>query len=126
MSSVEDVGKSGRRYRRFSFEQKKQMLEEAQTPDSSMSEVARKYSLSPSQLYQWRRAMEDGGHEGLKSNEKLVPESEYKKALARIRELERALGRKTVDNDILKEAVEIARKKKWIPPSPLSSEDDGP
>lgn len=76
-----------------------------------MSEVARKYSLSPSQLYQWRRAMEDGGHEGLKSNEKLVPESEYKKALARIRELERALGRKTVDNDILKEAVEIARKK---------------
>ena len=125
MSEIDKSVKTSRRYRRFSFEQKKQMLLEAQTPGSSMSAVARKYGLSPSQLYQWRRAMEDGGNEGLKNNEKLVPESELKKAQARIKELERALGRKTVDNDILREAVKYGQKKKWIPPMPLPGEDDG-
>ena len=35
--------------------------------------------------------------ESLKSNERLVPESELKKAQARIKELERVLGRKTMD-----------------------------
>ena len=39
--------------------------------------------------------MDGAGDEGLKSNEKVYPESEVKKLKARIAELERALGRKT-------------------------------
>ena len=55
--------------------------------------------------------MEDAGNEGLKNNERVVPESEVKKLKAKISELERALGRKTLDNEILTEALKIAREK---------------
>jgi transposase len=57
--------------------------------------------------------------ESLKSNERLVPESELKKAQARIKELERVLGRKTMDVEILEEAVRIGREKKLISRTPL-------
>ena len=44
----------------------------------------------------------------------MVPESELKEAKARIRELERLLGKKTLEAEILKDAVELARSKKLI------------
>jgi len=34
------------------------------------------------------------------------------------------LGKKTMENEILKEAVELARERKWIARSPLSDKDD--
>jgi hypothetical protein len=34
------------------------------------------------------------------------------------------LGKKTLENEILKEAVEFATAKKWIARSPLSPKDD--
>lgn len=55
--------------------------------------------------------MDDATKKSLKANEKVVPESEVKKLKARIRELERALGKKSLQVEILKEAVEIAREK---------------
>ncbi|MBC2657016.1 hypothetical protein H7A76_16380 [Pseudomonas sp. MSSRFD41] len=36
-----------------------------------------------------------------------------------MRELQRILGKKTMEAEILKEAVEIARSRKWIAHSPL-------
>jgi transposase len=68
--------------------------------------------------------MEDGGEKGLEANEEVVPKSELKKAEARIRELERKLGQKTMDVEILREAVRIAREKKWIPQKKFPGEDD--
>ena len=41
-----------------------------------------------------------------------MPESDVKKLKARIKELERALGKKTMQVEILEEAIEIAREKK--------------
>lgn len=35
-------------------------------------------------------------------------------ARRQIRELQRLLGKKTMENEILKEAVEIAQERKWI------------
>jgi hypothetical protein len=35
-------------------------------------------------------------------------------AMRRIKQLEGALGRKTLENEILKEAVDFAKSKKWI------------
>ena len=49
----------------------------------------------------------------------MVPESEIKQVKNRIRELERQLGKKTLENEILKDAIEIAREKKLISRSPL-------
>ena len=41
------------------------------------------------------------------------------KARAEIAKLQRILGKKTLENEILKEAVEYATEKKWIARSPL-------
>lgn len=40
-------------------------------------------------------------------------------AVKQMRELQRILGKKTMEAEILKEAVEIARSRKWIAHSPL-------
>jgi transposase len=57
-------------------------------------------------------------------DEPVVPESEAKALKGRIRELERLLGRKTLENEILKEAIEVAREKKLLSRSPLPKKDD--
>lgn len=48
---------------------------------------------------------------GLVADGEVVPEAEVRRMKARIRELERQLGRKTLENEILKEAIEIGREK---------------
>lgn len=53
------------------------------------------------------------------SEERVVPESELKAAEDRIRRLERLLGQKTEEVEVLKEAVKIAREKKLISRKPL-------
>ncbi|CAB5723382.1 IS2 repressor TnpA [Delftia tsuruhatensis] len=56
--------------------------------------------------------------------EAVVPASELAAALAEIDKLERVLGKKTLENEILKEAVEYTGEKKWIARSPLLPGDD--
>jgi transposase len=48
------------------------------------------------------------------ANETVVPASELQEAMTRIKQLEGELGRKTLENETLKEAVEFAKAKKWI------------
>ncbi len=45
------------------------------------------------------------------ANEAVVPASEYQEAQRQIKELQRLLGKKTLEAEILKEAVEVARAK---------------
>ncbi|OKV49749.1 transposase, partial [Escherichia coli] len=40
-------------------------------------------------------------------------------AMKQIKELQRLLGKKTMENELLKEAVEYGRAKKWITHAPL-------
>ena len=58
------------------------------------------------------------------AGEAVVPASELSDALKQIRELQRMLGKETMEAEILKEAVEIARSRKWIAHSPLLPGDD--
>ncbi len=50
-----------------------------------------------------------------------MPAFELSDALKQILELHRMLGKNTMEANILKEAVEIARCRKWIAHSPLLS-----
>lgn len=114
----------GRR-RVFTAEQKRLLLEEAQQAGNSMSGVARRYGLAPSLLFHWKRHMDQGARRALEAGEAVVPESEARVLRQRVRELERMLGRKTMEGEILKEALEIARSKKWLPRGSSSGEDGG-
>jgi transposase len=48
------------RRRRWSEEDKRRIVGEALAPDSSVSAVAKRYGLRPSQLFSWRRRLRDG------------------------------------------------------------------
>jgi transposase len=112
------------RRRRWSAEEKRSMVEEAEQPGSSVSSVARKYNIHPNQLFCWRRLVYEGALSAVKAGEGVVPASEVKALKAKIRELERLLGRKTMQVEILKEAMEIAREKKLLLRKPLLPRED--
>ena len=50
-----EVITSVQRRRKFSAEEKRAMVEEAEEAGNSVSIVARKYSVNPNQLFRWRR-----------------------------------------------------------------------
>ena len=125
MSPVEIIT-SVERGRYWSARQKQAMVEEAEQPGNSISSVARKYEIHPNQLFKWRRLIHEGGLVAVGGEERVVPESEANKLRAQIRELQRLLGKKTMEVEILKDAIEIAREKKLISRSPLSGKDSIP
>jgi len=121
-----EVITSVQRRRRWTAQQKKAMVEEAEQPGMSISSVARKYGIHPNQLFAWRRLMHEGALVAPGSEEHVVPLSEVKELKAEIRELQRLLGKKTMEVEILKDAIRIAREKKLISRVPLRKKDDTP
>ncbi len=91
-------------------------------PGLSVSYVARRHGVAPSLLFAWKRRMLEGGFQAVAADEDVVGRSRVKDLEKRVRQLERLLGRKTLENEILKEALELARPKK--PLLRLSSWDE--
>jgi transposase len=123
METVEVITSIQRR-RRWTAEEKKAFVAETEQPGMSISAVARKYGIHPNQLFHWRRLIQDGAFTAVRSGEEVVPISEVKELRAQVRELERLLGRKTMEVEILRDAIRIAREKKLISRVPLLGKDD--
>ncbi|WP_428480265.1 IS3 family transposase [Pseudomonas violetae] len=100
------------RRRRWSSEQKMSMVRESLEPAQSVSVVARRNGINANQLFLWRKLYQDGSLSAVSAGEAVVPASELSDALKQICELQRMLGKKTMEAEILKEAVEIARSRK--------------
>jgi transposase len=105
----------GRR-RRYTADQKRTLLEEAAAPGNSISAVARRYGIAPSLMFRWKQMQDEGALAGLDADERVVAETEVKALRGRVRELERLLGRKTMEAEILKEGIELSRGKGWLLP----------
>ena len=121
-----EVITSVQRRRRWSLAEKIRIVQECELPGMSVSYVARKYDIAPNMLFRWRRLMREGGLSAIQANEPVIGASEVRQLKNRIRELERLLGKKTMEVEILKEAIEIGREKKLISRVPLLPEDDTP
>jgi transposase len=119
-----EVVTSVQRRRRWTPEQKLEIVKQTNEPGSSVSMVARQFGISAAQLFQWRKAYLQGSLMAVGANETVVPASELQEAMRRIKQLEGALGRKTLENEILKEAVDFAKAKKWIARSPVLPGDE--
>ena len=102
----------------YPSEFKRQVLEELQA-GSTAAELGRKHGVPIHNIFYWKQAAERAvlGKTKEPAAEETVPASEYKKALEEIKNLRRSLVNMTVDRDILKEANEIAIKKKWTSPA---------
>lgn len=120
--TVEVVNETARR--RWPLAEKLRIVDESFRPGMSVSFVARKYGVAPNQLFRWRKLMSEGGKVAVQSDDQVVSASELRALKKQIRDLQRLLGKKTMEVEILKEAVEIAREKKLILRTPLPFEDD--
>ena len=116
-----EVITSVQRRRRWSTAEKVRLVEEAAQPGMSVSYVARRHGVAPSLLLGWKRRMLEGGLQAVAADEEVVGTSRVRELGRRVRQLECLLGRKTLEDEILKEALELARPKKA--PSRLSSRD---
>jgi transposase len=125
METIQVVTEVQRR-RRFSVAQKIRCVQESNQPGMTVSYIARKYGISPSLLFHWRNRMIEGGKKAVAADDEVVSSTEVKELKRRIRELERVLGKKTLENEILKDAVDLARQKKLISQLPSLPEDDTP
>ena len=121
-STVEIVNITPRR--RWSVGEKVRLIEASMAPGQSVSLVARTYGVAPNLLYRWRKQMSEGGKTAIEANDEVVSVAEVKALKKRIRQLERVLGNKTLEVEILKEAVRIGREKKLISRLPLSGVED--
>jgi transposase len=110
-SRVEIITGVARR-RRFTTEQKLAVVAETMQSGMSISYVARRHGLSPSLVFRWRRLMTEGGQEAVRADDDVVPAADVRRLEERVRELERQLGRKTLEVEILKEALDACRSKK--------------
>lgn len=110
MSPVEVITSIQRRGH-WSAQQKKAMVEEAEQPGNSISSVACKYEIHPNQLFAWWRLIHEGALVAAGAGEHVVPLSEVKELKVEMRELQRLLGKKTMEVEILKDAIRIAREK---------------
>lgn len=107
-----EVLSSVQRRRRWSAAEKVRLVEEAMQPGMSVSYVARRAGIAPSQLFAWKRRMLEGGATAVQADDEVVAAGRVRELEKRVRELERLLGRKTMENEILKEALDLASPKK--------------
>ena len=94
--------KSGRR--KWSVEQKMNIVNELNS-GLPAAEICRKYNIQPQMLSKWKKSFEMVGKESTGKGG-VVPKSQYLELIKKIGELERALGRKSLENEILKNFFE--------------------
>src|SRR6516225_9950495 len=103
---------SVQRRRRWTAPEKVRMVEETLEPGMTVSLVARRHGVGANQLFTWRRLVAQGSLTAAGSGEEVVPASDYRALQNQVRELHRLLGKKTLEAEILKDALEHATGQK--------------
>ncbi|QQM56206.1 IS3 family transposase [Shigella sonnei] len=98
--------------KRRTTQEKIAIVQQSFEPGMTVSLVARQHGVAASQLFLWRKQYQEGSLTAVAAGEQVVPASELAAAMKQIKELQRLLGKKTMENELLKEAVEYGRAKK--------------
>ncbi|EJF0894223.1 IS3 family transposase [Escherichia coli] len=98
--------------RRRTTQEKIAIVQQSFEPGMTVSLVARQHGVAASQLFLWRKQYQEGSLTAVAAGEQVVPASELAAAMKQIKEFQRLLGKKTMENELLKEAVEYGRGKK--------------
>ena len=122
MESIKVIAGVERR-RRYSLQEKLALVAETEQPGMTVSLIARRNGLSQSLLFRWKKLMKGGAASAIHSGQPVIIANEVKALQHKVRELERLLGRKTMAAEILKEAMELAKEKKWLLHMPLLKPD---
>ena len=87
-----------RNQRNFSVEFKRQVIEEVMSGESRPAQICRRYNISSSLLYHWKRQYSRG-----KFNNEPTEEAALKD---RVEKLERLVGKLTLENEFLKKGLQ--------------------
>jgi transposase-like protein len=87
-----------RNQRSFSLEFKRQVVEELMSGESRPAQLCRRYNITPSVLYHWRKQYSRG-----KFNNEPTEEGALKD---RVEKLERLVGKLTLENEVLKRGLQ--------------------
>ena len=87
-----------KKYRTWTVAQKLEIVLAGLRGDRSVAEVCREHQISETLFYTWREKLLEGGSERLAGKEERTELVELRK---RVRDLERTLGRKTYELEIL-------------------------
>src|SRR5215831_20858995 len=94
-----------REQRRFSAAFKRQVVGELLGGGCTLAQLSRRHDVSSGLILYWKKRYEEAGlAEG--------PSQSEKRFLARIAELERMVGRLTMENELLKKAVEYSARRR--------------
>ena len=108
---IEDITGAARR-RRWTTEEKLRIVEETLRSGESVSVLARRHGVAPHLLCRWRRLKTEGGAVAVQADDAVTGNTELQRLEERMRELERQLGRKTLEVETLKEALARSRTRK--------------
>jgi transposase len=108
---------TGRR-RRWSIEEKIAIAQESLIVSETVSDVARRHGLNRTQLFRWRRLYRCGALHASIEYDDVMPVFKLSDALIRIKELQRLLGKTTMELEILRQVTGYGRAKKTLPARP--------
>lgn len=106
---------------RWPVSEKVRMVEEAFEPGMMVSLVGRRHEVAPNQPFIWRRLVAQSALTAAGSRERVVPASDYRALQSQVQEPYRLLGKKALETESLKEAIEHAtgsKKLLRLPPLP--------
>lgn len=95
----------------FTPQFKPEQVARIERQELTLAELARELAVAPQLVRQWQRRSQAGSTAAVTANEAVVPLSELRLAQQRIRELERLLGKKVVEIEILQAAREEVKKR---------------
>ena len=121
-----EVITSVQRRRRWSAEEKARIVQQTYAPGMSVSLVARQHGVAPNQVFTWRRLYAEGALSAVGAGEEVVPASEYRTLQHQVRDLQRLLGKKTLETEILREVLDLAHPKKRLLRSPSPARNGTP
>ena len=91
-----------RKYRKFTAKQKLEIVLAGLRGDRTVKDVCREHEIAETLYYGWRDKLLEGGKLALAGKDERHGERELQR---RVRELERALGRKTYELEVAGEAL---------------------
>ncbi len=97
--------------RRHGVQKKIAIIQQNFEPGMTVSLVARQHGVVVSQLFLWRKPYQEGSLTAVAAGEQIVPALELASAMKQIKERLHLLGKKAIENELLKKPLNMAGKK---------------
>lgn len=121
---MESVAKGSDGRRLFTAEFKRAQIDRILKGEITASELSRELGVARSLIQRWKHLATKGAEAAVGSNGDVVPVADLRAAQARIKELERLVGKQTMELEILRAAREEVKKRpRWYGVSEKPRED---